>query len=65
MAAWSVKMLISPKALREKILHNYLDKNFDRLEESMSLRRYSLVEALTKGWLAQLDHSPEIPNSQA
>lgn len=41
--------------LRDRILHDYLDENFQELEEAMSLRRYSLVEVLTKGWIAQLD----------
>lgn len=40
--------------LREKILYDYLDENFDVLAQAMDLRRYSLVEVLTKEWTARL-----------
>ena len=42
--------------LREKILYDYLDKNFHELTKAMNLRRFSLVEVLTKEWIAQLDN---------
>ncbi|BDX02159.1 hypothetical protein MACH16_09070 [Marinomonas pontica] len=40
--------------LRDKILHDYLDENFGYLEEAMTLRRYGLVEILTKEWITRL-----------
>lgn len=49
--AEQIRFLIN---VREKILNDYLENNFDALREAMSLRRYSLVEALTKEWVAHL-----------
>ncbi|MGO2233233.1 DUF86 domain-containing protein [Marinomonas sp. UCMA 3892] len=43
--------------LRDKILHDYLDENFADLEEAMTLRRYSLVEVLTKEWITRLSNT--------
>jgi hypothetical protein len=40
--------------LRDKILHDYLEESFVNLEEAMTLRRYSLVEVLTKEWITRL-----------
>ncbi|MCO4784655.1 MAG: hypothetical protein KC467_01920 [Marinomonas atlantica] len=45
--------------LRQKILFDYLDENFIELSSALSLRRYALVEVLTKEWtsrLGQEDH---------
>lgn len=42
--------------LRDRILHDYLDENFADLEEAMTLRRYSLVEVLTKEWITRLSN---------
>ena len=41
--------------LRQKILFDYLDENFEELSSALSLRRYGLVEILTKEWTARLD----------
>nr|WP_239090286.1 HepT-like ribonuclease domain-containing protein [Marinomonas ostreistagni] len=41
--------------LRQKILFDYLEENFDVLSDALQLRRYGLVEVLTKEWLARLD----------
>lgn len=43
--------------LRDKILFDYLEENFGLLSSALSLRRYSLVEVLTKEWTARLDNS--------
>lgn len=43
--------------LRDKVLHNYLEKNFVDLKEAMALRRYSLVEILTQEWTTRLSNS--------
>jgi uncharacterized protein YutE (UPF0331/DUF86 family) len=43
--------------LRDQILHDYLEENFADLEEAMTLRRYSLVEVLTKEWITRLSSS--------
>lgn len=40
--------------LRNKVLHDYLDENFKDLKEAMTLRRYGLVEILTKEWITRL-----------
>lgn len=40
--------------LRQKILFDYLDENFSELSSALSLRRYALVEILTKEWTARL-----------
>lgn len=48
-----IKVLIE---LRQKILFDYLDQNFEELSSALSLRRYGLVEVLTKEWTARLDH---------
>lgn len=40
--------------IRENILFDYLDENFNILRQAMELRRYSLVEVLTKEWTARL-----------
>jgi uncharacterized protein YutE (UPF0331/DUF86 family) len=45
-------------ALRDKILHDYLDENFAGLKEAMTLRRYGLVEILTKEWITRLSSTP-------
>ncbi|RBP81925.1 hypothetical protein EBI01_11360 [Marinomonas rhizomae] len=42
--------------LRDKILYDYLDENFSDLKEAMTLRRYSLVEVLTKEWITRLSN---------
>lgn len=47
-----IKALIT---LRQKILFDYLDESFDELSSALSLRRYALVEVLTKEWTARLD----------
>ncbi|QUX94899.1 hypothetical protein C0J08_05505 [Marinomonas sp. CT5] len=44
--------------LRDKVLHDYLEENFSQLEEAMTLRRYSLVEVLTKEWINRLSNQP-------
>ncbi|BFM51068.1 HepT-like ribonuclease domain-containing protein [Marinomonas sp. THO17] len=49
--AEQIKYLIK---LRDIILHDYLEENFDQLAEAMTLRRYSLVEVLTKEWITRL-----------
>ncbi|MDE8602086.1 hypothetical protein M3I01_003975 [Marinomonas sp. RSW2] len=49
--AEQIKFLV---VLRDKILHDYLEKSFVNLEEAMTLRRYSLVEVLTKEWITRL-----------
>jgi uncharacterized protein YutE (UPF0331/DUF86 family) len=49
--AEQIKFLV---VLRDKILHDYLEESFVNLEEAMTLRRYSLVEALTKEWITRL-----------
>jgi uncharacterized protein YutE (UPF0331/DUF86 family) len=43
-------------ALRDKILNDYLEEHFADLQEAMTLRRYSLVEVLTKEWVARLSN---------
>ncbi|PYF78672.1 hypothetical protein DFP75_11191 [Marinomonas alcarazii] len=53
--AEQMRTLIS---LRDKILHDYLDENFKDLEEAMTLRRYGLVEILTKEWITRLSSLP-------
>lgn len=40
--------------IRENILFDYLDENFNILRQAMELRRYSLVEVLTKEWTTRL-----------
>ncbi|EAQ67494.1 hypothetical protein MED121_16244 [Marinomonas sp. MED121] len=40
--------------IRENILFDYLDENFNILKQAMELRRYSLVEVLTKEWTTRL-----------
>ncbi len=45
--------------LRDKVLHDYLEENFADLEEAMKLRRYSLVEVLTKEWTTRLSSTKE------
>lgn len=40
--------------LRDKILNDYLEEHFADLDEAMKLRRYSLVEVLTKEWTTRL-----------
>ena len=40
--------------LRDKILYDYLEQNFETLSEALALRRYGLVEVLTKEWTARL-----------
>lgn len=40
--------------LRDQVLHDYLEENFVDLKEAMTLRRYSLVEVLTKEWTTRL-----------
>ena len=40
--------------IRENILFDYLDENFNILKQAMELRRYSLVEVLTKEWTMRL-----------
>ena len=40
--------------IRENILFDYLDENFNILKQAMTLRRYSLVEVLTKEWTLRL-----------
>ena len=52
--AEQIKFLV---VLRDKILHDYLEESFVNLEEAMTLRRYSLVEALTKEWITRLSNS--------
>lgn len=49
--AEQIKFLV---VLRDKILHDYLEESFVNLEEAMKLRRYSLVEVLTKEWITRL-----------
>ena len=49
-----IKVLVE---LRQKILFDYLDENFDELASALSLRRYGLVEILTKEWTARLDNN--------
>jgi len=49
--AEQIKFLV---VLRDKILHDYLEESFVNLEEAMTLRRYSLVEVLTKEWITRL-----------
>ncbi|RBO85082.1 MULTISPECIES: HepT-like ribonuclease domain-containing protein [Marinomonas] len=49
--AEQIKYLIQ---LRDTILHDYLEENFDDLAEAMTLKRYSLVEVLTKEWVSRL-----------
>ncbi|MBJ7539642.1 hypothetical protein [Marinomonas transparens] len=49
--AEQMKHLIS---LRDQILYDYLEEHFASLEEAMALRRYSLVEMLTKEWTNRL-----------
>lgn len=51
--AEQIKYLIK---LRDTILHDYLEENFDQLAEAMNLRRYSLVEVLTKEWVTRLSN---------
>ncbi|MCZ2721738.1 hypothetical protein O1D97_08755 [Marinomonas sp. 15G1-11] len=51
-----MKVLIE---LREQILFDYLDENFSHLENAMDLRRYSLVEMLTKEWITQLSSTQQ------
>lgn len=46
-----MRMLIE---IRENILFDYLDENFNILKQAMELRRYSLVEVLTKEWTTRL-----------
>lgn len=41
--------------LRQKILFDYLEENFEVLSAALQLRRYGLVEVLTKEWTARLD----------
>lgn len=41
--------------LRQKILFDYLEENFDVLSSALQLRRYGLVEVLTREWIARLD----------
>lgn len=40
--------------IRENILFDYLDENFNILKQAMTLRRYSLVEVLTTEWTTRL-----------
>ncbi|NLQ18174.1 hypothetical protein HGG82_11150 [Marinomonas sp. M1K-6] len=42
--------------LRDNILQDYLEENFADLKEAMTLRRYSLVEVLTKEWTTRLSN---------
>ncbi|RDL42665.1 hypothetical protein DN730_18335 [Marinomonas piezotolerans] len=41
--------------LRQRILFDYLNENFEELSKALSLRRYSLVEVLTQEWTKRLD----------
>ncbi len=41
--------------LRNKILNDYLNENFELLSSALALRRYALVEVLTKEWTNRLD----------
>lgn len=41
--------------LRSKILNDYLNENFELLSSALALRRYALVEVLTKEWTTRLD----------
>lgn len=50
-----IKVLIE---LRQKILYDYLEENFEALSSALALRRYGLVEVLTKEWTTRLDHKP-------
>ncbi|TDO96422.1 HepT-like ribonuclease domain-containing protein [Marinomonas balearica] len=41
--------------IRDQILNDYLEQNFTGLNDALKIKRYALVEVLTKEWTARLE----------